>query len=228
MKKEIIGNHTLYLGDSYEIMPELKENIKAVVTDPEYTYKSYSGGGCFRGREYINEIKKGHFINGFKIEQLPKTNSIIFFMMKFGIRTGIEFAEKNNYNWHLISWHKTNPTPFNSGSYVGGTEYALHLWKKNCLFGTYESKRDYYSTPVFKNDIDHPTVKPTHIIEDFILNSSEENEIILDPFMGSGTTGVACEKNRRKFIGIEMESKYFDIACRRIEKECAQLKLFKD
>jgi DNA modification methylase len=63
----------------------------------------------------------------------------------------------------------------------------------------------------------HPNVKPVELVETFIRAHAAPNQIVLDPFMGSGTTGVACTNLGRKFIGIEIERKYFDIACRRIE-----------
>lgn len=64
----------------------------------------------------------------------------------------------------------------------------------------------------------HPTIKPLNIIENLVINSSNENDVVLDCFMGSGTTGVACKKLNRKFIGIEIDEKYFEIAKNRIEE----------
>ena len=73
---------------------------------------------------------------------------------------------------------------------------------------------------------DHPTVKPVELGAHFIRLHSQGGETVLDPFCGSGSTGVACARLGRRFIGIEIEEKYFDIACKRIEREYAQLKLF--
>lgn len=87
------------------------------------------------------------------------------------------------------------------------------------IYGSYESKFTYYVTKLNTTDkkkYRHPTIKPVHIVENFILNSSNENDIILDPFMGSGTTGVACKELGRDFIGIEMDEEYFKIAKDRI------------
>ena len=64
----------------------------------------------------------------------------------------------------------------------------------------------------------HPTCKPVSILENLIINSSHENDIILDPFMGSGSTGIACLNTNRKFIGIELNKNYFEIAKKRIEE----------
>lgn len=75
----------------------------------------------------------------------------------------------------------------------------------------------------------HPTVKPLALMEYLIkLVTMPRPKLLLDPFMGSGTTGVACAKLGRKFIGIEIERKYFDIACKRVAAEVAQGKLFAD
>jgi site-specific DNA-methyltransferase (adenine-specific) len=73
---------------------------------------------------------------------------------------------------------------------------------------------------------DHPTRKPIALISELVFLFSRPASIVFDPFMGSGTTGVACANLGRKFIGIEMERKYFDIACERIEAAYAQLRLF--
>jgi DNA modification methylase len=68
----------------------------------------------------------------------------------------------------------------------------------------------------------HPTPKPLSLIKEWILDFTDQNNLVCDPFMGSGTTGVACVQMGRKFIGIERERKYFDIACRRIEEAARQ------
>jgi DNA modification methylase len=72
----------------------------------------------------------------------------------------------------------------------------------------------------------HPTEKPVELMRLFVEQSSNENDIVFDPFMGIGTTGFACQKSNRKFIGIEIEQKYFDIACKRIEEASRQKDLF--
>ena len=88
------------------------------------------------------------------------------------------------------------------------------------VYGSYQTKRKFYVTQTNKKDKDkykHPTVKPVEIMENIITNSSQEGETVLDCFMGSGTTGVACVNTNRRFIGMEKEEKYFEIAKQRIE-----------
>ena len=75
-------------------------------------------------------------------------------------------------------------------------------------------------------DREHPNEKPVKIVEQIVDAHSNADDLILDPFMGSGTTGVACARLGRRFIGVEIEEKYFDIACRRIEQAQRQADLF--
>lgn len=87
------------------------------------------------------------------------------------------------------------------------------------VYGSYSTKKKYYVTPTNKADKDkynHPTVKPLEIINNLVINSSQENDVILDPFMGSGTTCVSALQNNRKFIGMEIDENYFNIAKERI------------
>ena len=70
-----------------------------------------------------------------------------------------------------------------------------------------------------KKKYNHPTIKPVDILQNLIINSSKEGEVVFDPFMGSGSTGVACKKTNRDFVGIEIDKNYYDIAVERIEAE---------
>ena len=83
------------------------------------------------------------------------------------------------------------------------------------LYGNYDTLKTYYVTPLNiedKKKYNHPTVTPLNINKNFIINSSKENEVVLDPFMGSGTTGEAAVSLKRHFIGLEIDSKYFSTA----------------
>ena len=85
--------------------------------------------------------------------------------------------------------------------------------------GEFSTKRTYYVTLTNKKEkklYGHPTVKPLEIVRNLVLNSSNKGELVLDPFMGSGTTGVACKELGRNFIGIELDKEYYEIAKKRI------------
>ena len=129
------------------------------------------------------------------------------------------FGDKGCY-LDLLTWHKTNPIPTCNNTYLSDTEYIVFARESGAkLYGSYETKMKYYVSPINVEDKkmwEHPTIKPLNIIENFVINSSKENDVILDCFMGSGTTGVACKELNRDFIGIELNPKYFEIARRRI------------
>ena len=110
-----------------------------------------------------------------------------------------------------------NYSSFNNDAKQIGEIYGLKSKHRDCKDGS----RYPISVLEFNNvrNGDHPTQKPNDLLEYLIKTYTNENDIILDPFMGSGTTGVACKKLNRNFIGIELDKNYFDIAKDRIEKE---------
>lgn len=127
----------------------------------------------------------------------------------------------------LIRWKKTNAMPRNRDRRFI-TDYEVAVWavKKgakwtfNRLSATYEIPEIVGGlTPKSEKKVSsHPTQKPIYVMEWIVKRLSNENDLILDPFTGSGSTGVACVNTNRKFIGIELEEKYFDIAKQRIEE----------
>lgn len=125
----------------------------------------------------------------------------------------------------LIRWVKNNPMPRNRDRrYI--TDYEMAIWavKKGSKW-TFNRQSDKYDRPLIECPItpksekflgSHPTQKPIKLMEDLLLRHSNENDIVLDPFMGSGSTGVACVNLDRDFIGIELDKNYFNIAQDRI------------
>ena len=145
------------------------------------------------------------------------------------------FIDEKGCRFNILTWNKTNPTPATNGTYLPDIEYCL-VFKEN---GTpkyndgYELKSKWYISPINKKDKDlykHPTIKPLDLVKRHILHSSNEGDTILDCFMGSGTTGVACKELNRNFIGIELDDEYFEIAEKRINGITAdgQLSIFTD
>lgn len=130
----------------------------------------------------------------------------------------------NNCSVDVLTWHKTNPTPTCNNTYLSDTEYLVFAREKGVkVYGSYHTKRKYYVTPANVEDkkkYGHPTIKPQFIIENLITNSSVPGGVVLDCFMGSGTTGAAAKALGRSFIGIELDEKYFNIAKKRIEEQC--------
>lgn len=119
--------------------------------------------------------------------------------------------------------HNCNPLPTYSNKYLSDIEYCLYFRKGGyCMPQSYDDARTFYQAPINAKDkklYGHPTIKPLDAVMRHIRNSSKENDLVFDPFMGSGTTGVACKRLNRNFIGIELDENYFNIAKGRIENE---------
>lgn len=125
---------------------------------------------------------------------------------------------KAGLSTRLIIWEKSNPSPMN-GQYIwlSGVECCVYgKFKKATYNGHCENT--VLRFPVGRNKY-HPTQKPLKLIEKLILQSSNENDLVLDPFMGSGTTAIACINNNRNYIGFELDKHYCDIANERIKKD---------
>jgi DNA modification methylase len=125
----------------------------------------------------------------------------------------------------LIIWEKTNPSPMN-GEYMwlSGVECCVYGKKSGGTFNL-RCKNSVLRYPCGEHDI-HPTQKPVDMFRYLIQASSNEGDTVLDPFMGSGTTAVACIKEKRHFIGFELNKEYYDKACLRIDAVKRQLTLF--
>lgn len=130
------------------------------------------------------------------------------------------FVRGKKTTFDILIWNKTNATPLFCNKYMTDKEYCLYFRKGGyCQPSSYEKAKTVFYQPINikdKRKFGHPTIKPLNIIENLVENSSKENQVVLDPFMGSGTTGVACKKLGRKFIGIEIDKNYFTIAKERI------------
>lgn len=133
------------------------------------------------------------------------------------------FVKGKGCNYNLLTWHKTNPVPACGNKYLTDTEFILFFREKGVkIYGDYDSKFTYYVTPLNTKDKElygHPTCKPIDILKNFVINSSNENDVILDPFSGSGSTLVAALRNDRQYIGFEINEEYYNNAIARLDKE---------
>lgn len=173
-------------------------------------------------REDLRFVSKGFDFKVLdELLRVMKKVNIYVWCSKSQIKKLLNYFEDRSCNIDVITWHKTNPIPTCNNTYLNDTEYCIFAREKGVkLYGSYATKKKYYVTPTNVKDkklYKHPTIKPLNIIENLIINSSLENDTILDCFMGSGTTGVACKKLNRNFIGVELDNTYFDIAKKRIE-----------
>ena len=192
MRREVIGDAELWLGDCRDVLPGLS-GVDAVVTDPPYGLGDRMQGGTWGAAQKYADLRSW--------DAAPSDDVIASLAERAEaiIWGGNCFNLPPSRCW--LIWDKQNAVHT-----VADCEMAWTNFDR-------PTKR--LSLPVGVHDTGHPTQKPLRLMEwclQFVTTGT-----ILDPFMGSGTTGVACARLGRGFIGIEIEQRYFDIACRRIE-----------
>ena len=123
----------------------------------------------------------------------------------------------------LLIWEKTNPSPMNGDKiWLSGIECCVYGKYPGAVFNEH-CKNTVFRYPTGESEV-HPTQKPVGLMERLISASTLKGDIVLDPFMGSGTTCIACERLGRKYIGIEKDKHYYELALKRMEEETAQIK----
>lgn len=221
-RQEIIGDCKLILGDCREVLETLGE-FDACVTDPPYgigAANGAAGGGTDASGRYKRRPKS---YEGNWDKERPEPNlfaALLRISRDQIIWGGNYFADLLPRSGRWLFWDKLNSMPTYSDGEMAWTSLSGDAVKKftRCNNGL-ASLRD--------GERVHPTQKPIALMEwclGFLLGSNR----ILDPFAGSGTTGVACVLNGRQFVGIERDPAYFDIACRRIEEAYKQPRLFEE
>lgn len=227
--------YKLLQGDSLELIKKIPDkSIDLIVTDPPYDISATNGGGTINKvkklNKSLNDLVEADITNGYDIEKygeefmrIMREPNIYLWCNKKQIPYYFKFyVEKYKCKFEILVWNKTNSLPTYSNKYLSDKEYCLYFFKgKGKTFPqNYEDAKTVYIAPINhkdKKEFGHPTIKPLDITEKIIRNSSREGQVILDCFMGSGTTGVACKHLNRNFIGMELNEEYFNIAKKRIE-----------
>jgi len=210
-RTEIIGDQTLILGDCRDVMPTLGR-FDACVTDPPYGMNFQSN---------YREVQHSRIANDTNDDLLKWACDIPFAHSKY-IFCRWDNLQKIPRPKSIIVWIKNNWS-------MGDLEHEHARQTEICLF--WNGERHYFPkkrpTDILEcartGNIYHPTEKPLGLIKQII---EWTDGIVIDPFMGSGTTLVACQQLGRKGTGIEIREKYFDIACKRVEQAAAQPRLF--
>lgn len=221
--------NNIYNVDSYEAIKEIPDkSVDLIVTDPPYEIETI-GGNTNIGKSLkvgmCKELEDLNIIKGINIEILDefmrimkKPNIYIWCNKKQVIDYLDYFVTKHNCSFEIMVWCKTNPTPLCGGNYLIDKEFCLYFRKGVKLNTTFKTAFTYWIEDKNVKDkqlYEHPTIKPLHIIKTLIENSSNENDIVLDPFLGSGTTAVACKETGRRYIGFEIDEEYYKIAVNR-------------
>lgn len=222
--------HKLLQGDCLELITKIPDNsIDLIVTDPPY--KTITGGdsngknsvrpkGMLSGNRKLfkhqNDIKPERWIPElFRV--LKEGSHCYIFTNHLNMKDMLIESEKAGFKLHnILVWEKNNCTP--SQFYMKNCEYILFLRKGkakwiNDIGG---SKTVHQFQNIIGNKV-HPTEKPVDLMKFYIENSSSKGDLVLDPFMGAGSTGIAALNSGRSFIGFELDEEYFETAKDRIE-----------
>ena len=237
-----MANSTIYNGDcTVEMQKIANDSVDLILTDPPYNL----GNFMINRSTNLAKMRENFFANaGWDnlefdewVERMDsffedaariiKTGgSMIIFMSIIKVETIIKLAEKHGFYYKTTGiWHKLNPMPRNMNlHFVNSTEAWIYFTYKKKT-GTFNNENkmvhDFIETSVVSNGEKkagkHPTQKPIALLEHFVRLLSNEGDLVVDPFMGSGSTGVVCKKMGRNFVGIEFDKEYYEIAQRRIE-----------
>ena len=235
-KEYLNGNIKIYNCDCLELIKSLENySIDLCLTDPPYNQSFIGSGSLSKKYSYrresilkLSNFQPLEFLN-ILFPKLKTFNAYIW-TSKNLLPDYLNWANEKKLKWDNLVWIKNNPIPAYNNSYLSDIEYCIFMRASKATWNNglgYNFYRKALIENVANNMQGHPTQKYLWMIERQLLISSKENDIIFDGFMGSGTTAIACIKNNRKFIGCEIDEKYFDIACERIEQELSQLDFFR-
>jgi len=236
--------------DAFELLKLLNDkSIDLVITDPPYWHKKspglpynqrvmyntlskYANSKLFRAdglmmKEMSDFTDKDVYRLMSELSRVMKVMNAYIFCNDTLVPYYCMWAENNKYLFSILVWEKPLSI-INKNRFSQNIEYIVRIYD----YGTALNKRDenYFYNKVKKYDLPHnkihPTQKPLSLIREILLLSSQKDEVVLDPFMGSGTTAIACIKEDRDFLGSELSKDFYDVAIQRIKNEVAQTKLF--
>lgn len=232
MKFEDMINNIIHC-DCYEMIKNIPDkSIDCVYIDVPYFYQSGGKGKNEMGERIFSLKKKlieDKIYDGFDFKILKEIIRISKYINCFIWCSILQvypilkwFNENTDTTYNILVWNKTNPAPLGNNSWLNDIEYCIYFRSKASGYRMndgYELKSKWYISSINKNDKDlynHPTIKPLELVKRHILHTTQPNDIVLDCFCGSGTTCVACKETGRRFIGMEINKEYYEIAQKRI------------
>lgn len=226
--------NTIVKGDCLEILSKVEDkSIDCIFTDVPYK-QEFQGGPMAKARpNYINIKNYGSNVDldytDFFELCIKKLKTINFFTFcdketKFEF---IKLAKEKGFGYKELCFCKTSPTPFCNNQWLPDVEYGIHIFKDLEIMGDYKTKRSFFVMANFKEEnVNHPTAKKISICCSILKNITKENQLVLDPFSGSGTTAIACLRLKRNFICIEKDEKYYNNSMMRLNNEKSNKRLF--
>lgn len=215
--------------DGYKQLYESGLSVKAIVTDPPYMLnnnkykdKAYKSFNRNKMQNELTDIENSFdFEEHFKyMRMICKPFNMFMFLSNKQISKFMHLCEINNYITTLLVWHKENATPFCNNVWKPDIEYILHIREAGATFnGKSKLKTKVKRHSTVRSKHGHPTEKPEKLIEELIQICSNEDDLIFDPFSGSGTTAIAALQTKRNFIGFELSKKYHSRSLERLKNK---------
>jgi len=237
-----IDNYLLMNGDCMEKLKEIPDgSIDLILCDPPYNLAKYSTGNMkFDWRSEINndvakwdlkELAPSDFLDEFKRVLSPTGNIFIFTSYNL-IGKWHETFDSEFDTFQFMVWHKTNPIPnIRKSSFLNSCELIVCMWNKGHTwnFTKQNEMHNFFESPICMGNErlkspKHPTQKPLKVLEHIINIASNENDLVLDMFMGVASTGVAARLLNRRFIGIEIDDEYYAASEKRMRETEESLK----
>jgi site-specific DNA-methyltransferase (adenine-specific) len=219
------GRHVIYCADCLTVLPHLS-GVDAVVTDPPYASQTHDGALTNRATG-VQKLVDFDCITDDKLREVYATIRVSRWVISFMDYAHVVSLEKQPptglRSVRFGIWVKDNPMPQLSGDRPAQGFEAISILHKDGgrMKWNGGGLPAVWYAPIVSNG-SHPTSKPLKIVSELVRLFSDDSNTILDPFMGSGTTGVACIRTGRRFIGVEIEPKYCAIAVERMERELSQ------
>ena len=226
--------NTILLGDAYELIKQLPDNsVDCIYTDIPYLYEQGGGGSSRVAQSIVKKRDNIAFIsNGIDykildefVRVMKKINCFIW-CSKLQVVDILNYFVGRGCRFEILVWVKNNPIPQCNNTWLGDIEYCLYFREQGVpLNNGYDIKSKWYLSPINQKDkaiFDHPTIKPLDLVIRHLQHTTQENQIVLDPFVGSGTTAIACKEINRQFVGYEIDPKWHKVALDRLDNTDAR------
>ena len=205
-------------GDCLKLMKFLPDNsVNLTLTDIPYDGVNRASNGLRvldKSKADIITFNLNEFLE--EVYRVTK-GTIIIFCGQNQLSEIFDYFKVKDGTVRQLIWKKTNPSPMNGQHiYLSGIENAIWFKKRGSVFNAH-CKNTVFEYPCGRSKV-HPTEKNHDLLKELILDNSNENDIIFDPCLGSGTTAICSVELNRHYIGFELDPQYYDIACKRLDE----------
>lgn len=220
--------------DCYTFIKKIPNNsVQLIVTDPPYLFGDmaiktsrqrktnyYSPTNTFKNIKKLQALSYGFDLDILdELKRICNPFSMYIFIHQSQFLSMLEWCDANKFKFDILVWFKSNSAPFANGCYRKNLEYAMHIRSAEAMLeGTARSLSKFYeSATVRDTSYNHPTIKPIELLRRWISVASKPNDIVFDPFCGTGTTLAAAKELGRHYVGCEISPEYYEDSLRRLQ-----------